>query len=93
MACLSKDLNDRRKEGIASAKVKLNCDQPRMWRQWAYLSAKWNIASQTEDLDQKMFSSLEKKLGIYDLGKGEHPFPMETMFQEASSTIQREKFR
>lgn len=38
-----------------------------------------------------MFSSLEKKLGIYDLGKGEHPFPMETMFQEASSTIQREK--
>lgn len=38
-----------------------------------------------------MFSSLEKKLGICDLGRGEHPFPTETMFQEASSTIQREK--
>lgn len=73
--------------------VKLNCDQPRLWRQWVYLSAKWNIASQTEDLIQKMFSSLEKKLGICDLGRGEHPFPMETMFQEASSTIQREKIR
>lgn len=70
--------------------VKLNCDQPRLWRQWVYLSAKLNIASQTEDLIQKMFSSLEK-LGICDFGRGEHPFPMEAMFQEASSTIQREK--